>query len=112
MSNGFYSDPMGMFTLVELQSGYATQDALNKAQLYATNYARQYLVDKAKGVVTNITTGVANHILSDLAQLNPLLSKALDTVLSTKERNSLGGQWEIILKGQLKEFIGDFFQNI
>nr|WP_281261728.1 RHS repeat-associated core domain-containing protein [Aphanothece hegewaldii] len=104
-----YSDPTGMFTLVELQAGYVTEKALNSIQLKATNYARQYLIDKAKGVATDIITGVAQNILGNLAQLNPLLANSLNVVLSQKGKNKLGEQWEILLKGQFKDFIGNFF---
>ena len=104
-----YSDPTGEFTLMELNAGYATEKALNSVQLQISNYARQYLIDKARGVATDIITGVAQNILGNLAQLNPLLSRAVTEVLSVKEKGKTGTEFEKLLKGQFKDFIGDYF---
>ncbi|WP_204101906.1 MULTISPECIES: RHS repeat-associated core domain-containing protein, partial [Spirulina sp. CCY15215] len=104
-----YSDPTGMFTLVELQSGFATEKALSKAQLAATNAMRDYLIDKAKGVVTEIVMGLAKRITDNLAVLSPTLAKALEVALSTKEKNKLGSEWERILKGEFQELIKTSF---
>jgi RHS repeat-associated protein len=104
-----YSDPTGEFTMVELQSGFATEKALNSIQLQLTNHARQYLIDKAKGVATNIFAGVAETVITELAQLNPLLNSALNEVLSNKQRNRLGPAWERLLKGEFKKIIEESF---
>jgi hypothetical protein len=104
-----YSDPTGLFTMVELQSRFVTEQALNSVQLHLSNYARQYLIDKAKGVATDIFTGVAERIISNLAQLNPLLHTAINDVLSNKQINKVGGAWENLLKGEFTKFIGEFF---
>ncbi len=107
-----YSDPTGMFTLVELNAGYATEQALNSVQLHITNYARQYLIDKAKGVATDIITGVAKNIFTNLATLDPRLAAVVQqTPLSRNQVNRLGGGWENLIKGQFKEFIGEFIPD-
>lgn len=73
------------------------------------NFARQYLIDKAKGVATDIFTGVSERIISNLAQLNPLLNKAVNGGVAGKQKGKLGGEWDKLLQGQFQEYIGSYF---
>ncbi|MBC6419190.1 MAG: RHS repeat-associated core domain-containing protein [Prochloron sp. SP5CPC1] len=106
-----YGDPTGLFTLVQLQAGLRTQDALNSVQLHITNFVRQYLIDKAKGVATDIITGVAKNIFANLASLDPTLSQFVSGESGKINVNQLGGQWEKLIRGEFKKFIGQFLPD-
>lgn len=49
-----YSDPTGMFTMIEINASIETQKILNGIQAQIVNQARQYFIDQAKGVAGNL----------------------------------------------------------
>ncbi|HAA30986.1 MAG TPA: hypothetical protein DCE56_28885 [Cyanobacteria bacterium UBA8553] len=77
-----YSDPTGMFTLVELNSTRNGQDILQTIQARAGAAAKEYIIDYAKEVVNNIALSALNSfspfgmegVLTALSIENPLLA--------------------------------------
>jgi len=104
-----YSDPTGRFTLMQLQYGFTVENALTQAEVATVNYLRQQLINQARGVATNIVIGLAQQILGNFANLSPLLNTALTSSVTKKQLNQLGGEWENLLRGQLKGFLEQFF---
>jgi len=101
-----YSDPTGMFSLAELNASMNTQSILNASQTYAYNQAKQYLVDKANGVVGEVIKSVMKSILPIN---NPLLDAVLLGSASSKQAQKAGDVWDKLLRGSFKDVIGESF---
>lgn len=101
-----YSDPTGMFTLLELNASQAIDRALTAGQQYAFNQARQYLLDKAKGVVGNVIQGV----LGSLFPFGQTSSQLLE-VLSERVETQQGKNYERLLRDNLCEVLGGSFPS-
>jgi RHS repeat-associated protein len=58
-----YSDPTGMFTLLELNSSQQIDRILTTSQQYVFGQARQYLIDQAKGIPGRIFQNLIGKLL-------------------------------------------------
>jgi RHS repeat-associated protein len=58
-----YSDPTGMFSISELNASFEIQKVLDGIQAEISNRAKQFLIDKAKGIVGEAVKSVISSIL-------------------------------------------------
>ena len=100
-----YSDPSGMFTLSEVNVSQVIQSEL---QRQAYSQIREILIDKAKGVVTNILTSTLKTILPSYNASNSL--SFLQTLGNVVKGSVLGGtSWERLFAGSLCSILGEGF---
>nr|WP_242054671.1 putative Ig domain-containing protein [Nostoc sp. FACHB-190] len=102
-----YSDPTGMITLGELASARQVENILQGIKSYSTQQAKEYLLDKVKGVAGDILLSVVN-------QLVPF--NAFDTVKALGRTLDAGIEFENILTNAVCEVISgsfpQFTQNV
>lgn len=87
-----YSDPTGMFTMVELNATFSVQNALQAAKTYAGNEIKQYPKSKVGEALGNVFTGFVKKLL-------PLDS--LPDFDALPKRFQDGNMFEDYLKGQI-----------
>jgi RHS repeat-associated protein len=97
-----YSDPTGMFSIIELNTTLNLQDTLRSI---AGEQARQYLQENVKRVFSDIAIGVINRILPG----NPLADR-LDSMIS-KGPDLAGGGFENFIKGAVCSSLPSTFNN-
>lgn len=63
-----YSDPTGMFTMIELNTTMTVQNTLNAARSYAVNAIRQQAVEQARGFVMDLAfSAIRSYLPFDLS---------------------------------------------
>ncbi|MEL7409690.1 MAG: RHS repeat-associated core domain-containing protein [Cyanobacteria bacterium J06558_2] len=89
-----YSDPTGEFTLSDVNASQTIQNILQKQ---AYNSIRQELIDKAKGVVSDILVSTATTFIQSLVP-GTEFTGALNDVLGNNRESQRGGRtWERLL---------------
>ncbi|WP_204104827.1 MULTISPECIES: RHS repeat-associated core domain-containing protein, partial [Spirulina sp. CCY15215] len=101
-----YSDPTGMFTLVELNSTLNGQDILQTIQIQFRQAAKDYLIDAAKEVVNDIALSALRAYLPfDPKEIWDAVAAITDPVL---KRKTAGKEFERRTKKDIREgFDGD-----
>jgi hypothetical protein len=103
-----YSDPTGMFTLVELNSTQNGQDILQTIQIRAKQEVNEYLREKAKDVISEVA-------FSALQSFVPIPLKGVLAALSAEDLPLAGNRWGSSASGSvIRQFKGDqsFLDNI
>ena len=88
-----YSDPTGMFTIIELNATQNLQATLSRT--YIQDAARDFIKEKTGEIVGNILVGVLNSLLPGSVDGDNLFKQAVS------DSDSAGGTFENFLKGQL-----------
>ncbi|WP_392530127.1 RHS repeat-associated core domain-containing protein [Nostoc sp. C117] len=86
-----YSDPTGMFTMIELNASFSIENALNAMRTYASNEIKDYFKGKVSEALGNAFTGLVKKLL-------PFGDVDFDN-LPTKFKD--GTKLENFLKGQI-----------
>lgn len=86
-----YSDPTGMFTIMEMNANFSVQNSLEAARTYAGNEVKQYLKSKVGEALGNAFTGFVKKLL-------PLNDIPIDAL---PKRFQDGNMFEDYLKGQI-----------
>jgi RHS repeat-associated protein len=95
-----YSDPTGMFSIMELNAAESIQKGLDAAQKALYNNLRQDLVNKAKGIPGQII----QNLLPKLFPFNKGSSDLLD-VMVERDGGKQGNKWQNLLSLNLCETI-------
>jgi RHS repeat-associated protein len=86
-----YSDPTGMFSIMELNSTISVQDALSALKTYASNEIKGYFKNKIGEAMADSFTGIVKRLL-------PFAGVELDQI---RGRFKDGHKFEDFLKGQI-----------
>jgi len=86
-----YSDPTGIFSIMELNSTISVQDALSAFKTYASNEIKGYFKNKIGAVMADSFTGIVKRLL-------PFAGVELDQIPG---RFKDGHKFEDFLKGQI-----------
>jgi RHS repeat-associated protein len=98
-----YSDPTGTITLGELATARQIENILQGLQKYAVSSAKDYLLDRAKGVAGDVVKSV-------IQQLLPFTVVGTPINLANAGLNPVAGiVWENILIGKICGVISDSF---
>ena len=92
-----YSDPTGMFTMIEINTSLKTQDILRASQQYVTNQAKEYFVDAAKGLVRDLFQEAFRPLLPNFWMSN---------ILDNYGPSDQGNIFESFVKDQICRFFG------
>jgi RHS repeat-associated protein len=96
-----YSDPSGMFTIVEINASQSIQGILDKVEAYAANAVKDYLVNKVRAVLGEL-------IGSYLGSLIPFnIGSIRGTFKSDPTGKAAGNAFEKFVKDNLCSLFGD-----
>ncbi|WP_249070105.1 RHS repeat domain-containing protein [Argonema antarcticum] len=102
-----YSDPTGMFTLTELNSGMHTQDILNTIRNQAISEARGMIRDYIGEFATNLVMGTLQSFLPGTS-----VGNELDALATAFGGGDTGGIFEEMLRNSVCNlFHGTFFSQ-
>ncbi|NES96694.1 MAG: RHS repeat protein, partial [Desertifilum sp. SIO1I2] len=102
-----YSDPTGLFTLVELNSGMHTQDILNTIRNQAISEARDMIRDYIGEFATNLVMGTLQSFLPGTS-----VGNELDALATAFGGGDTGGIFEEMLRNSVCNlFHGTFFSQ-
>jgi RHS repeat-associated protein len=103
------TDPTGMFTLSELTSANQIQRVLNAIETEFSNRAKQFLIDKAKGVTGEVVKSVIRSILP--ADEIFLGVDILTRAGGSRNRSNAGFDFERIIQDKVCDTILGSFQQ-
>jgi RHS repeat-associated protein len=101
-----YSDPTGMFTISELTSARQIENILQGIKTEISQRAKQFLIDKAKGVTGDIAKSVLSQLLpADASFLD------VDNLIASDLRSDAGMKFEELLVDKVCDIITGSYAN-
>jgi RHS repeat-associated protein len=92
-----FSDPTGMITITEIQTGRQIENVLQSTQSFVARQAYKYFVDQAKGVVGNLLESALQALMPNLWGYN---------YINKYSENIQGDLFETFVKDQICQFFG------
>jgi RHS repeat-associated protein len=103
-----YSDPTGFFTMTEINSSLQIQGILNRVEAYAANQIKDYLIDKARGVVGDLFQSAFSSLLpSQFADIYA----AFREFPNGQGPINAGRRFESAIQGAICNIIGGSYPN-
>jgi hypothetical protein len=99
-----YSDPTGEFTITEVNTSFEIQGVLNKIQAYTANQIKDYLIDKASGVVGELAISAFSSLLPQ--QFGYIYSSFSEFSGRAGARQA-GNRFEAAIQGAICGIIGE-----
>lgn len=101
-----YSDPSGMFTMIEINTSLEIQGILNKVEAYAINQIKDYLIDKARGIVGELASSAFRALLP--SQIGDIYS-AFREFPGNQGAREAGNRFEAAIQGAICNIIGNYY---
>jgi RHS repeat-associated protein len=98
-----FADPDGLITLIEINANLGSESVLSSLRLYVNNEVKQYLRQKAEGLITDVIWGALRSFLP----VDEFLPQVLVQIYGQQGSKSQGIEFEFQLR---REICGAFFR--